>query len=300
MQGLSRRNIEIPDKSEFMRIDPALIKIEAGSLRREESPQDFEALKASIAWRERRMKGSGLLVPLLVSKMPDISYYQLEDGFRRFKVIQSLINEGLTIDSIPVRILPSPLTLSERLMMMLHGAKPLSLMDEAKLIVKLEKQGLSLESMAHLMNRSLETLQKRSILARLTGPLAEALRQGTLAPEEVEKHLQATEELSAQQVRLEQLFKLHGKKLPTKASSVTKAPMTTDSDTKGTKSAWMPKILEPSMQYVAIEGLYEWMGGEQAERQGYSKKVVDIVKLMLKYCGGKMNLAEIAEKLKKH
>ena len=294
MSHARKETWEPSDRGEFTRINPALIKMEAGSFWRDEAPHELEALKASIAWRERHMKGSGLLVPLLVTKMGDLPYYQLEDGFRRFKAIQALIAEGLPIDSVPVRILASPLTLSERLMLMTNGAKPLSALEEARVIVKLEHQGLSLESLARLMNQPLKLLKKRSVLGQLTGPIAEKLQKGTLSAETVEALLNSDEPVAAQQARLERELK-H----PAKKQVSDHLPEHSPKRGSETKTAWVPKNLDPTLHFLALEGLFEWMGGENGAKNGYSKKVVEIVKLMLKYSGGKMSLPEIAEKLKK-
>lgn len=287
---------QLIEKGEFMRLDPGLIKLPSGGDWREDTPRDLEALKASIAWRERRMKGSGLLVPLMVTKIQGVSYYQLEDGFRRFRAIQALIAEGLPITSVPVRVLPNPLSMSERLMLMSHGSKPLGLMEEAKVITRLEKQGLSLESMSQLMDRTLDTLKKRSILGKLTGPVAQGLREGTLFAEEVEGLINEREDLSTQQKRIEKELHL----APADTRTKTQLPAQAKPADKPSHTAWMSAKLDPTLHFVALEGLYEWMGGEYAVKSGYSKKVVEIVKLMLKYCGGKMSLSEIAEKLKKY
>ncbi len=304
MEAPRKPDVELPDKGEFMRLDPALIKVEAGGFWREENQQDLEALKSSIAWRERRMKGSGLLVPLLVTKIEGVPYYQLEDGFRRFKAIQMLIADGASITSVPVRVLANPLSMSERLMLMTHGSKPLEILEEAKVITRLEKQGLSLESMAQLMDRTLEVLKKRAVLGKLTGPVAEALREGKISAEEVELLINSQEDVPSQQARLEKSLHAIGKKSaekadPSKTAAPTKHVEKPSPKGLGSQTAWMSKTLDPTLHYVALEGLYEWMGGDYAVKGGYSKSVVEIVKLMLKYCGGRMGLAEIAEKLKK-
>jgi hypothetical protein len=326
----AEQTAQTADKWEFTRIDPAMIKIDAGSLWRETTDGNLEALKASILWRERRAKGSGLLVPLLVSKIEGVPFYQLEDGFRRFRAVQSLIAEGVTIESLPVRVLTTPLTLSERLMLMVQGYQPLGIMEEAKLIARLEKQGLSFENMHRLLDRPVESLKRRAILGKLTGPMAEALKNKKITLEEAEGFISADEEIDAAQKRLEKEFKNILETLPSAGSSIarpgfgktkgkTKTPMPFEKLAAGlklgeslgqkdakiippdqkTKTAWMPKVLDPALHYLALEGLYEWMGGDNAVKHGYSKNAVGIVKLMMNYTGGKIGLQEIAERLKK-
>jgi len=302
MKQRPEKSLELAGRGEFMRVDPALVKIEATALLREESDSDLEALKASIAWRERRMKGSGLLVPLLVSRIEGVDYFRLEDGFRRFRAVQALIVEGLDIPTVPVRVLPAPLTVSERLMLMTHGPKPLGLMEEAKIIVRLEHQGLSFEAMARLLDRPVELLKKRAVLGKLQGPLAQALQEGRLQAEEMEFLLGTDEPLDMQQSRLEkELGALLLDRKGLKKTPKTMAAVLGAQDVRKSKisTGWMPKVLDPTLHYVALEGLYEWIGGEDAVKNGYSKKTVDIVKLMLKYCGGTIGLPETAEKLKK-
>ena len=304
----AQKALEVPDRGEFMRIDPALIKVDSSALLwRENHPQDLETLKSSILWRERRMKGSGLLVPLLVSKIQGVEYYQLEDGFRRFRAIQSLLAEGIMVDSIPVLVLPAPLTLSERLMLVTHGPKPLSLLEESRIITRLEKQGLSFDRMAALMDRPEEVLRRRAVLAQLTGPLLAGLREGVIKPEEIEPLLNANEDVVTQQRKLEVSFRavikefgLADKKSPKKdalGEELGRKNALVISDK--TKTAWVPKVLDPMLHYVSIEGLYEWMGGDEAAKRGYNKTVVESVKLMLKYTGGKIGLQDVAEKLRK-
>jgi len=314
-----------------------MIKVEVGSLWRETIDNNLEALKASILWRERRTKGSGILVPLLVSKIEGVPFYQLEDGFRRFRAVQALIAEGVAIDSLPVRILTTPLTLSERLMLMVQGSQPLEVMEEAKLIARLEKQGLSFENMHRLLDRPVASLKRRAALGRLTGPLAEALKNKRISPEEAEGFIAVDENMEVQQKRLEKEFKKILEGMPCSAPSGfpsglssdhgrakgrTKAPQPADRKEMATgfdaglklgerlgqkdakaipldnKTAWMPKVLDPALHYLALEGLYEWMGADNAVKHGYSKDAVEIVRLVMSYTGGKIGLQEIAAKLK--
>lgn len=300
----AQESLQAADRGEFMRIDPSLIKVEAGGLWRDSQQQDLETLKASIVWRERRMKGSGLLVPLLVSKIEGVPYFQLEDGFRRFKAVQALLAEGVPMESIPVRVLPAPLTMSERLMLMTHGPKPLCVLDEAKIIVRLEKQGLSFEAMGRLMKRPVDQLKKLAIFGKLTGPLAKALAEGTLRADEALMLINADEEVALQQAKLGKEFKhllgSAGGKTSKKKEPLGEALGKKDSRAMplNAKTSWVPKSLDPALYFIALEGLYEWMGAENATKRGYSKSVVEVVKLMLKYCGGKVGLQEIAEKLR--
>ncbi len=281
-----------------MRISPALIKIDATAFWREEAGHDLEALKASIVWRERRMKGSGLLVPLLVSRIEGVEYYRLEDGLRRFKAVQALLREGFEIKTVPVRVLSAPLTMSERLMLMTHGPKPLGPMEESRIINQLEKQGLSFDSMARLLDRSVALLKKRSILGKLEGNIGLALKNGRLQAEQVEFLLNADEPLEIQQERLEKELS-EALKLDSIAHKKPQGSDIEKDKATAPHPEWMPKVFDPTLHYVALEGLYEWIGAEDAVKNGYSKKVVDLLKLLLKYCGGKMTLPDAVEFLKK-
>jgi|GEM_PF-2528150 hypothetical protein len=298
----AKTSIQGADQWEFTRIDANLIKVDAADIWREINLGNLESLKASIAWREKRMKGSGLLIPLLVTKMDGVPYYKLEDGFRRLSAIQSLMMEGMTFENVPVRILPVSLSMSEKLMLAIHSSQPPTPLEEGRILARLEKQGLSLDRLAILTNRSVELLRKRVLLVKLTGSLARALADKTISAEDIEKQLNTTEPLLLQQQKLE---KSMGKFLDKHPGAMpSKKPLGPTLGRKGmgnNKSAtsWMPKALDPMFYYVSIDGLYEWMGGTRAASHGYSPAVVETVRLLLKYCGGGMNLQETAEKLKK-
>jgi hypothetical protein len=118
------------------------------------------------------------LQPLLVSRIEQTPYYRLEDGLRRFSAVRALLREGFSIPTVPVRILPAPLTALERLALLFSEGKPLEALEEAEIIDKLLSQGLSEENLLQAFNRSWEELERRRSLLRLGKTLRQQLRRG--------------------------------------------------------------------------------------------------------------------------
>lgn len=296
------------EEGEFVRLAPSLIKIEAGMLGRK-NLGDLGPLKSAIAWRERRQKGSGLLQPLLVSGLAQTGYYKLEDGLRRFTAVLELMEEGLTIETIPVRVLPAPLTTLERLVLLSSDGKPLEVLEQAELIEKLTQQGLDLGTLADVWGLSVEHLERRRALLKLKTNVRRAMQKGTIAPEIVEGFWKSRgvlgpvlpAEIDAAQAYFSTSEAIGARMQPIvqEESARPLGECLGLAPKQKASPVWMSKVFDPSYHYVALSGLYEWMGASHAAQKGYSRKVVGIIELMLHYCGGKMTLTQIAEALKK-
>ncbi len=294
------------DSGEFLHLDPSFIKVQEGSLGRRKLG-NLEPLKNAIIWRERRRSGTGLLQPLLVSRIEQTPYYRLEDGLRRFSAVRALLREGFSIPTVPVRILPAPLTALERLALLFSEGKPLEALEEAEIIDKLLSQGLSEENLLQAFNRSWEELERRRSLLRLGKTLRQQIEEGDLAPQIIEGFWK---DYPLENGRLPQQAVEDAKKnfecAPAcprtgetpMAESQTGARLGTASD-KGLSPTWMGHIFEPGNYYISLGGLYEWMGAKQAQKHGYSRKVVGIVEVLLQYCGGKLSLTQTADALRK-
>lgn len=101
----------ITDEMGMIKIDPKLVRIKEDWNVREEKNYDLEALKQSI-------KSDGILQPIWVTPCVDeegYTYYELEDGHRRFKAIQELVEEGIEIARIPAVFQKNNLTEDEKL-----------------------------------------------------------------------------------------------------------------------------------------------------------------------------------------
>ena len=101
----------ITDEWGMIKIDPNLVKIKEDWNVREQKNYDTESIKQSI-------KTDGLLQPIWVTPCVDeegYTYYELEDGHRRLKAIQELIEEGAEIARIPAVFQKNTLTEDEKL-----------------------------------------------------------------------------------------------------------------------------------------------------------------------------------------
>lgn len=164
--------------------------------------EKLDRLKAQI-------KGQGVLEPLIVRRRPTtipldggkISYLQVWDGQRRLLAVRELINEGESIEWIPVSIQ----TKSDAEMMVLAaqtvtGKEPLDPIDEANMVAMLINYGLETTEIGDRLGMSAPWVNRRRGLQTLEPPGRDALRADKITIGRAEELAKLTAEEQAEEL----------------------------------------------------------------------------------------------------
>lgn len=119
-------------RGDIFKINPAHIKVEAGFNAREDF--DIEDLKPSI-------KENGVLQPLVVQQKGEEII--LRDGERRYRTVMALIEEGVDIKTVPVRVVRMREEDLVASLLTLNSGKPLTMFEQGNAFARLEAYGWS-------------------------------------------------------------------------------------------------------------------------------------------------------------
>lgn len=213
-------------------IDPRKIKVDHDYNIRDLST---ELAKEGITQLAASIRESGVRVPLLVRL--DDGVIRLVQGHRRHAAIMSLIAEGVPFAAVPClaeehRRSPEDRTLD---LFLSNDGEPLTEMEKAEGVARLESYGWSVDKIAEKLGRSPEYVRVlRKYETDLPAPVKDMVREGQVAASTALRHVRqegpeaATETLRATQAEAEReadtrppIIAATGAEKPPKAKKVT-------------------------------------------------------------------------------
>lgn len=165
IQGVLGRNEEL-------RVDPRQIVIVDGFNPR--TDLRLEEIKPSI-------QEHGVLTPIHVCRNAQ-NQLELVNGERRLRATLALMDEGVDIVSIPAKLVPHRVSLSDRLILALvtNTGVPLEPLDEADAYRRLVAYGHSVVSIAQKVGKSSTHVHNRLTLLQADAPVQEAVQTKTI------------------------------------------------------------------------------------------------------------------------
>jgi ParB family chromosome partitioning protein len=211
----TRNHESIVGRSDYYRVDPRQIKIVQGwNPRSLFDAEKLEELKESI-------KENGVMVPVRV-RVNKENEMILIDGERRLRATLAAIEEGAEIVSIPALMERKTINDIDATILALTAnmGEPLSIVDEAHAIKRLNNYGLKPEDIAKKLGKSIPTIYNRLKMCDASPEVLEELEEGNLTAGEVREIINKSDSIEEQK---ENLTKTKEKKAKKKASGEKKA-----------------------------------------------------------------------------
>lgn len=209
-----RNHESVVGRTDFYRVDPTKIKVVDGW-----NPRSlFDAVKLDEL--KESIKENGVLVPIRV-KLNNEGEMTLIDGERRLRATLLAISEGAQIVSIPAIIERKTLNEIDATIIALtaNTGEPLTMMEEAVAIKKLQNYGLKPEDIAKKLGKSLPTVYNRLSLLDASPELIEEMEKGEVSFTDVKKIVKDSDGLASQSEKLKEVKE---KKAKRKAAGVSK------------------------------------------------------------------------------
>lgn len=209
-----RNHEAIIGRTDFYRVNPTAVKVVDGwNPRVSFDAQKLEELKDSI-------KENGVLVPIRV-KLTNDGEMILIDGERRLRATMLAISEGAEIVSVPAIVERKTMNEIDMLTLALtaNQGEPLTMIEEATAIKKLQNYGLKAEEIAKKLGKSVPTIYNRLSLLDASPEIIEEMEKGELSFGDVKKIVNESDGIDSQKKKLEEVKE---KKAQRKASGSTK------------------------------------------------------------------------------
>jgi ParB family transcriptional regulator, chromosome partitioning protein len=195
-----RNNEAVLGRTDYYRLNPNQIKVLDGwNPRLSFDAQKLEELKESI-------KENGVLVPLRV-KMNNDGEFTLIDGERRLRATLLAISEGAEIVSVPAIVERKTMNEIDATILALtaNQGEPLTMMEEANAIKKLQNYGLKPEEIAKKLGKSVPTVYNRLSLLDASPELIEQMENGEVSFTDVKKIVNESDGIESQKEKLEEV-----------------------------------------------------------------------------------------------
>jgi len=195
-----RNHESVVGRTDFYRVDPTKIKVVEGwNPRVSFDAAKLDELKESI-------KENGVLVPIRV-KMNNEGEMTLIDGERRLRATLLAIAEGAQIVSIPAIIERKTMNEIDSLVLAMtaNTGEPLTMMEEAAAIKKLQNYGLKPEDIAKKLGKSIPTVYNRISLLDASPELIEEMEKGEVSFTDVKKIVKDSDGLASQSEKLKEV-----------------------------------------------------------------------------------------------
>jgi ParB family transcriptional regulator, chromosome partitioning protein len=205
MNTTKNRNHEaIVGRTDYFRVDPRMVKIVEGwNPRSLFDAEKMEELKESI-------KENGIRV-----KINGDNEMTLIDGERRLRAVMTAIEEGAEIVSIPAIMENKKMNACDAIILALtaNTGEPLSIVDEAGAIKKLQNYGLKVEDIAKKLGKSVPTIYNRLRLLDASPEVLNEMEEGNLSVGEVFKIVdKSSGSIEEQKVEMEKTKEKKAKK----------------------------------------------------------------------------------------
>jgi ParB family transcriptional regulator, chromosome partitioning protein len=204
----TRNHEAINGRTDLYRVDPRQVKIVQGwNPRSLFDAEKLEELKESI-------KENGVLMPIRVKINAD-NEMTLIDGERRLRATLAAIEEGAEIVSIPAIVERKTISEIDALILAMtaNTGEPLSIVDEAGAIKKLQNYGLKVEDIAKKLGKSVPTIYNRLRLLDASPEVLNEMEEGNLSVNEVFKIVdKSSGSIEEQKVEMEKTKEKKAKK----------------------------------------------------------------------------------------
>lgn len=209
----ARNHESVVGRTDFYRVDPTKIKVVDGWNPR----ASFDAVKLDEL--KESIKENGVLVPIRV-KMNNEGEMTLIDGERRLRATLLAIADGVQIVSIPAIIERKTMNEIDSLVLAMtaNTGEPLTMMEEAVSIKKLQNYGLKPEDIAKKLGKSLPTVYNRLSLLDASPELIEEMEKGEVSFSDVKKIVKDSDGLATQSEKLKEVKEKKAKRKAAGAS----------------------------------------------------------------------------------
>lgn len=202
-----RTNEAVLGRTDYYRVDPTQIIIQNNW-----NPRvSFDAIK--LEELKESIKENGVLVPIRV-KINNSGEMILIDGERRLRATLLAIKEGAEIVSIPAIVERKTMNEIDQLILALtaNTGEPLSMIEEANAIKKLQNYGLKVADIAKKLGKSIPTINNRLSLLDASPELIDEMQNGEISFGELKKIVNESDGIEDQKEKVKEVKEKKAKK----------------------------------------------------------------------------------------